>query len=98
LSKLLESDLSYFEMAGMDQARRDKAIKELVAKKANRPCPRCGGVNFSIAGEAMISLQANPNTVVIGGPVIPVVLVACESCGYIMQHAQAALGLMGGGQ
>lgn len=80
----------------MDQSRQDKAIKALTAKGVKLPCPRCGNAGFSIVGETMIPLQSDPNSFQIGGPSVPTVLVACNNCGYITQHAQVTLGLAKG--
>lgn len=81
----------------MTPDRQDKAIAALRTKGVNRPCPRCGAPKFSVVGETSISLQENPSVFSVGGPSIPTVLVACDNCGYITQHAQVSLGLVPGG-
>lgn len=78
----------------MEKARQDQVIKALTEKGVNRPCPRCGNNNFEVVGEAIVPINDNPTAIVIGGPAIPVVLVACSRCGYLTHHALGPLGLM----
>jgi len=80
----------------MDQARLDQVVQALQRKGVNKPCPRCGHLKFSVVGETQIPLQQNPNMLVIGGPSIPAVIVACDNCGYITHHASVPLGLAQG--
>ena len=80
----------------MEQKRLDEVVAVLTAKGVNRPCPRCGNAKFSVIGETSITLQDDPSVHSIGGPSVPAVIVACDNCGYITQHATARLGLMRG--
>lgn len=80
----------------MDQQRRDQLVTALQAKGVNRPCPRCGNSRFELVGESVIAINETPGAIVVGGPAVPVVLVACAMCGYVTQHAQGALGVMRG--
>jgi len=82
----------------MDQKRLDELVIALTAKGVNRPCPRCGNNKFSVVGETNIPLQEDPNVLRIGGPSIPTVIVACDSCGYITQHATMVLAPAKGGK
>ena len=68
----------------------------LVEKGATLACPRCGTKQFSIAdGFVFNSLQPGLQpTFTLGGPFVPSVLVLCEHCGYVVQHALGALGLL----
>lgn len=75
----------------MDKKRLDELVIALTAKGVNRPCPRCGNNKFSVVGETSITIQEDPNVFAIGGPGIPTVIVACDSCGYITQHATMIL-------
>ena len=78
----------------MDQQRRQQYIDALVDKGATNPCQRCGNEFFDIVAESSIALERDPE---LGGrlgiPTIPVVLVACKKCGYIVEHALGLLGL-----
>ena len=80
----------------MDQNRLNQCIQALNSKGVKNPCPRCGNHKFSILGESLISIQSDPGVISLGGPGVPTIIVACENCGYVTQHAQAPLGLMGG--
>lgn len=78
----------------MDQKRLNEVVEALTSKGVNVPCSRCETVKFSVVGEALILLQEDPNVFAIGGPSIPTIIVACDNCGYITQHAAFPLGLM----
>ena len=82
----------------MEQKRLEQIVQALTAKGVNKPCPRCGNPKFSVVGETNIPLQEDPNVFAIGGPAIPTIIVACDKCGYITQHAQIPLGLAKGGK
>lgn len=77
----------------MDQDRRKVMIDALNKKGANRPCPRCGHLQFSLVEETVVSLQPDPSAFVTGGPIIPVVVTACNNCGLVCQHALGVLGV-----
>lgn len=78
----------------MDKIKQSQVIEALKAKQVHLPCPRCSQPKFSIVGESIISIQNDPNVLSIGGPSIPTVIVACDNCGYITQHATIPLGLV----
>ena len=78
----------------MDTARREKIAAILVEKKAVQPCSRCGTNKLEIVGETAIPLQETPGQLVLGGPSVPTVIVACVNCGNIWQHALGPLKLM----
>lgn len=80
----------------MDQSRLTEITDILTEKGVSMPCPRCGHSRFSIVGESFISIQENPGTMVTGGPSIPTIIVACDNCGYVTQHAKGPLGLLKG--
>jgi ribosomal protein S27AE len=79
----------------MKQEEKDKIIKALEERLAKLPCPRCGNQQFSLAdGYFSQPLQENLGGIVLGGPAIPSVVVVCNKCGFISQHALGALGLL----
>ncbi len=80
----------------MDTDRRQQIISALEARSVNMPCPRCGTRSFDLVAESTIAIQERPGTVVVGGPAIPVVVVACTNCGFITEHAIGPLGLLAG--
>lgn len=87
----------------MDKNRLNEVITALNNKQVNLPCPRCSSNNFSVVGESEISvIQHAPEPRGLLGrysndPVkttMPVIIVACDNCGFVSQHAQAALGVL----
>ena len=80
----------------MESGRLKEVVEALTNKGVKLPCPRCNLMKFSIVGETQIPLQENPNVITIGGPSIPTVIIACDNCGYITQHATLPLGLVKG--
>jgi len=81
----------------MDLSKKE-IVEKLNGKKAALPCQRCGEGSFSVLdGYSKISIQndfKDLNSTVLGGASVPVVLVACNNCGAITQHALGALGLL----
>ncbi len=87
----------------MNKDRLNQIVAALNSKNVNQPCPRCSSNNFSVIGESEISVETPPPS---GGLVgmamfshpqkatMPTIIVTCDNCGYISQHAQAALGLL----
>lgn len=75
---------------------RDKVAKILTERGATKPCHRCGNTNFAvIEGYSSFPLQENlDGNIVLGGPSVPVAMVACGNCGAITPHALGALGLL----
>lgn len=58
-----------------------KAIVHLQAKWAGRPCPMCGVSDWNVHDSTFQLTEFNQGSMVIGGPVIPVVPVICKNCG-----------------
>lgn len=87
----------------MDVTNLNEIIKALDNKKVNMPCPRCDTNNFRIIGESEISVLQHEsfrglNTSGTYEPpnkniTLPIIIVTCENCGYVAQHAKAALDL-----
>lgn len=78
----------------MEKETKEKIAQALQEKKVNQPCPRCTKGHFDVVGYHFIPLNPNPNTLVIGGPTVPAVIIACLNCGFITEHALGPLGLM----
>lgn len=75
--------------------------KNLVAQKlsekgATKPCHRCGQNSFVILdGFTHIQIQSEfSKGMVIGGPSVPVVHIACNNCGALTPHALGALDML----
>jgi len=75
---------------------RDQVIRLLQERNATKPCSRCGKSNFSIIDQySTLNLQDEVGGALrIGGPNVPVALVACTNCGAITAHALGALGML----
>jgi len=82
-------------MKEISQEEKQKIIRALDERGANLPCPRCGNESFTLAGGYFHQgIQTDPQVNLIGGPSIPSVVVICNQCGYLSQHALGALGLL----
>jgi ribosomal protein L37E len=82
----------------MKTINKDEVAKILTSKNALLPCHRCGGKSFSVIdGFSKLPIDKDLDqiqNIAIGGPTVPVVMVACNNCGAITMHAMGALGLM----
>ena len=91
----------------MDRNKLSEIIAALNRKNVSQPCPRCAFKTFSVVGESEISVVRPPLPQAIGAitgivshpstPIkttMPTILVSCDNCGYISQHAQVTLGLL----
>jgi len=79
----------------MEKEEKEKIIKKLTEKEALQPCPRCRRNSFTlIDGYFNQTIQNNFQGLVIGGTSVPTIIVVCENCGYLSQHALGALGLL----
>lgn len=78
------------------EENRKKIIQALSEKKANNPCPRCNHEKFTLLdGYFNQSLQPSlQNGLVIGGTTVPSIVIVCNNCGYMFQHALGVLGLI----
>ena len=75
---------------------KKEVIKKLKERGATRPCQRCGKSNFTVL-DSYSALNLNHElggSIRIGGPNVPVALVACINCGAITAHALGALELL----
>lgn len=82
-------------MSGIPEDQKQKIIKALDKAGATLPCPRCGTGHFSLVdGYFNHPIQTTLGGLVIGGPSVPSVVVVCNQCGFISQHALGALNLL----
>jgi hypothetical protein len=58
-----------------------KAIAYLRQKWGGRVCPMCGVGNWSVNESTFQLTEFNNGSMIIGGPVVPVVPVICMNCG-----------------
>ena len=76
------------------EAERQRIINALTERGATRPCSRCGNPRFALLDGYFSELLGDGLNFNFGGPVVPSVVLACEKCGYIVQHALGVLGLL----
>ena len=83
-------------MAGIPRAQQVIILAALDKAGAKLPCPRCGNPDFSLVdGYFNQPIQSQLAEVVMGGQSVPSVVVVCNRCGFISQHALGALKLLG---
>ena len=58
-----------------------KVIEHLREKWSGRPCPMCGVTAWNVQDSTFQLLEFNQGSLVVGGPVIPVIPVTCSNCG-----------------
>lgn len=82
-------------MNKISEEQKKKIITALNERGANLPCPRCNNNNFTLLdGYFNQTIQTELKGMVIGGPSVPSIVVACNKCGYLSQHALGVLGLV----
>jgi len=82
-------------MQQISSEKKQEIIKALEERGAKLPCPRCGNNSFNLLdGYFNQTIQTDLKGMVLGGPSIPSVVVACNRCGYLSQHALGTLGLL----
>jgi hypothetical protein len=59
----------------------EQLLTHLRVKWANRPCPMCGQGPWQVQDSIFQLLEFSEGGLTIGGPVIPVIPVACTNCG-----------------
>lgn len=59
----------------------EKLLSHLKVKWASRPCPMCGSGPWNVQDSIFQLLEYSEGGISIGGPVIPVIPVACTNCG-----------------
>lgn len=83
----------------MTQKEKQDIVSALSKRGANRSCPRCNQDNFTLLdGYLNQSIQKTlTENIVFSGfsiPSVPSVVVVCNNCGFMNQHALGVLGLM----
>lgn len=74
----------------VEKERANAIIQALNKKGVNKPCPRCGHPHFGVVAETSIPLSNDP-IFRFSDPVVPTVIIACNNCGFLTQHALGAL-------
>lgn len=79
----------------LSEDQRRKIADALEKKGATGPCPRCGQRQFSVLeGYFIHPISTSASGLRIGGPAVPVAVIACNNCGFLSEHALGALGLL----
>jgi hypothetical protein len=82
-------------MGNIPPEQLQKIIQKLQQLGAVRDCPRCGNHNFTIEdGFLNQTVQQSITNLNIGGPSIPSIVLICNKCGYMSQHALGTLGFL----
>jgi hypothetical protein len=80
---------------GISSSDKQKIITALKARGAGS-CPRCDDSQWTVSEYSRIEVQettAREHNG--GGATIPAVMIVCQHCGFIAQHALQPLGLWG---
>lgn len=82
-------------MNGIPPDQKQKIVEALEKASARLPCPRCGNTSFTLLdGFFNQPVQTDLGGLVLGGPSVPSVVVVCNRCGFLAQHALGSLGLL----
>ena len=82
-------------MSIFSDEQKEEFKKVLQDRAATRPCPRCGNASFFLLdGHLSPTIQANLTKSILGGKNVPVIVLICDRCGFLSQHALGVLGLL----
>lgn len=74
---------------------KKRIVEALQSRGALLPCPRCTNPNFTLFDYLLShSVYARSGAFIVGGPSLPVLVVICNRCGFVAEHALGSLGLM----
>jgi len=77
---------------GVSSSDKQKIITALKARGAGS-CPRCDDSQWTVSEYSRIEVQETSARDSNGGVTIPAVMIVCQHCGFIAQHALQPLGL-----
>jgi|SRR4051812_36603592 phage terminase large subunit GpA-like protein len=80
---------NYKGISGSDKQRIVSALKSRGAGS----CPRCDDSQWTVSEYSRIDVQATSERNGESGASIPAVMIVCQHCGFIAQHALQPLGL-----
>lgn len=80
----------------MTPENKDGIVQRLLERIETLECPMCKKRHFTLVdGYAAHYVQKDLKTFNIGGGnVLPTIIIVCNNCGFISQHALGALGLL----
>jgi hypothetical protein len=77
---------------GISADDKHKIVSALKARGAGS-CPRCNDSQWTVSEFLRIDVQATPERDSAQRTTIPAIMVVCEHCGFISQHALQPLGV-----
>jgi hypothetical protein len=77
---------------GISADDKHKIVAALKARGAGS-CPRCNDSQWTVSEFLRIDVQATPERDSTERTTIPAIMVVCEHCGFISQHALQPLGV-----
>ena len=77
---------------GISSSDKQKIITALKARGAGS-CPRCDDSQWTVSEYSRIEVQETSARDASGTATIPAVMIVCQHCGFIAQHALQPLGL-----
>ena len=77
---------------GISSSDKQKIISALKTRGAGS-CPRCDDSQWTVSEYSRIEVQETSDRDSAGGTTIPAVMIVCQHCGFIAQHALQPLGL-----
>ena len=73
---------------------RQKVVNWLKEKAPSPACPFCGTKHWSISNAAICPQVYIPGPLMLGGPTVPLVLVVCETCGFVASFSAVTTGVI----
>lgn len=77
---------------GISADDKHRIVAALKARGAGS-CPRCNDSQWTVSEFSRIEVQATMARDTAEGTTIPAVMIVCENCGFISQHALQPLGI-----
>jgi hypothetical protein len=77
---------------GISADDKHRIIAALKARGAGS-CPRCRDSQWTVSEYSRIEVQATMDRNTAEGTTIPAIMIVCENCGFIAQHALQPLGV-----
>ncbi len=81
----------------MNEQEKKDIVSAIEERSAYGPCPRCGQKKFTLL-EGYVELRPKQSLSgrlsIFNTPTIPTVMIVCNNCGFMSQHALGILGLL----
>ena len=79
---------------GISSADKQRVVSALKSRGAGS-CPRCDDSQWTVSEYSRLDVQETSERNGHGHTTIPAVMIVCQHCGFIAQHALQPLGLWG---